>query len=201
MKSKGILAIILGALILPLSGCAPLLVFGAVGTTGVVLSDRRANPVMVRDQEIEFEIGKLIRGLPEKSKNHVNKVSYNGVVLLTGEVATREEGLTLEERVRGIKDVTQVHNELVIAPSSSINERTQDSYLTTKVKTELAMVSISPDFYVGHVKVVTERGIVYLMGMLKSTEMQPIIDKARGVSGVVEVVPLFQTYYPPAKKG
>lgn len=79
-------------------------------------------------------------------------------------------------------------------------ERAEDTFITAKVKGEIALLTISPDFYAGNVKVVTERGYVYLMGLLKPTEMQPVIDAARKVSGVIEVVPLFQTYYP-EKKG
>lgn len=199
MKSRKLLAVILGAIILPLSGCAPLLVFGTVGTTGVIMADRRPNSVMLEDQEIELKVDKVIRDLPYGSKNHINKVSYNRVVLLAGEVHTREVGLTLEEGVRKIPGVTNVYNELVIAPPSSFGERSQDTFLTTKVKGEIALLTISPDFYAGNVKVVTERGIVYLMGLLKPTEMQPVIDRARSVSGVIEVVPLFQTYYPEKK--
>lgn len=199
MKSRKLLAVILGAIILPLSGCAPLLVFGTVGTTGVIMADRRPNSVMLEDQEIELKVDKVIRDLPYGSKNHINKVSYNRVVLLAGEVHTREVGLTLEEGVRKIPGVTNVYNELVIAPPSSFGERSQDAFLTTKVKGEIALLTISPDFYAGNVKVVTERGIVYLMGLLKPTEMQPVIDRARSVSGVIEVVPLFQTYYPEKK--
>lgn len=196
MKSNKLLIIVLGALILPLSGCAPLLMFGAVGTTGVIMADRRPKSVMLEDQEIELKIDKIIRDLPDSSKNHINKVSYNRAVLLAGEVHTREIGLTLEEKVRQVPGVTQVYNELVIAPPSTLSERSQDSFLTAKVKGEIALLTISPDFYAGDVKVVTERGIVYLMGLLKPSEMQPVIDKARGVSGVIEVVPLFQTYHP-----
>ena len=111
MKSRKLLAVILGAIILPLSGCAPLLVFGTVGTTGVIMADRRPNSVMLEDQEIELKVDKVIRDLPYGSKNHINKVSYNRVVLLAGEVHTREVGLTLEEGVRKIPGVTNVYNE------------------------------------------------------------------------------------------
>lgn len=199
MKSKKLLAILLGAWILPLSGCAPLLVFGAVGTTGVIMADRRSNAVMLEDQKIELKVDKAVSDLPYGSKNHINKVSYNHVVLLAGEVHNREVGLTLEDEVKKIPGVTNVYNELVIAPTSSFSERSQDTFITTKVKSEIALINIAPDFYAGNVKVVTERGIVYLMGLLKPSEMQPVIDRARGVSGVVEVVPLFQTYYPEKK--
>lgn len=199
MGSRKFLALFFGAIILPLSGCAPLLVFGTVGTTGVIMADRRTNEVMLEDQEIEFKIDGIIRDLPDSSKNHINKVSYNRQVLLAGEVYTREIGLTLEDKVKQIPGVTHVFNELVIAPPSTFSERSQDSLLTAKVKGEIALLTISPDFYAGNVKVVTERGIVYLMGLLKPSEMQPVIDKARSVSGVIEVVPLFQTYYPKEK--
>ncbi|GAA5094846.1 BON domain-containing protein [Wohlfahrtiimonas larvae] len=199
MITRNILAILLGAVILPLSGCAPLAVFGAVGTTGVIMSDRRTNAVMLEDQEIESQVKKAVRDLPYGSKNHINNVSYNHAVLLAGEVHTREIGLTLEDEVKKIPGVTNVYNELVIAPASSFGERSQDTLLTTKVKSEIALLTISPDFYAGHVKVVTERGIVYLMGLLKPSEMQPVIDRARSVSGVIEVVPLFETYYPEKK--
>lgn len=199
MKSKKLLIILLGAIILPLSGCAPLAVFGAVGTTGVIMADRRSNDLMLEDQGIESKVGKAIKDLPYGSKNHINAVSFNKAVLLVGEVHTREVGLTLEEEVKKIPGVTNVYNELVIAPASTFSERSQDSFLTGKVKSEIALLNIASDFYAGHVKVVTERGIVYLMGLLKPSEMQPVIDRARSVSGVIEVVPLFQTYYPEKK--
>lgn len=199
MKSKKFLIILLGAIILPLSGCAPLAVFGAVGTTGVIMADRRSNDLMLEDQGIESKVGTAIKDLPYGSKNHINNVSFNKAVLLVGEVHTREVGLTLEEEVKKIPGVTNVYNELVIAPASSFGERSQDTFLTSKVKSEIALLNIAPDFYAGHVKVVTERGIVYLMGLLKPSEMQPVIDRARSVSGVIEVVPLFQTYYPEKK--
>lgn len=200
MSYRKILALVFGALILPLSGCAPALVFGTVGTTGVIMADRRANSVIIEDQEIEFKIDGIIRDLPYSSKNHINKVSYNRHVLLAGEVYTRDIGITLEEQVKKIPGVVEVYNELVIAPPSSMAERAEDTFITAKVKGEIALLTISPDFYAGNVKVVTERGYVYLMGLLKPTEMQSVIDAARKVSGVIEVVPLFQTYYP-EKKG
>lgn len=199
MKSKKFLAAVLGVFILPLSGCAPLLVFGTVGTTGVIMADRRTNAVMLEDQEIELKVDKVVSDLPYSSKNHVNRVSYNRVVLLAGEVHNRDIGLKLEEQVRQIPGVTNVYNELVIAPASSFGERSQDTFLTAKVKGEIALIVVDPDFYAGNVKVVTERGIVYLMGLLKPNEMQPVIDRARSVSGVIEVVPLFQTYHPEKK--
>ncbi len=199
MRSKKFLAVLFGAIILPLSGCAPLAVFGAVGTTGVIMADRRPNSVMVEDQEIEMKVDKAVRDLPYSSKNHINRVSYNRVVLLAGEVHNRDIGLNIEAEVKKIPGVTNVYNELVIAPPSTFGERSQDTFLTTKVKGELAILKVAPDFYAGNVKVVTERDIVYLMGLLKPSEMQPVIDKARSVSGVSEVVPLFQTYYPEKK--
>ncbi len=198
MKRKVyLLSIIL--MMFSLSGCAPLLVFGGVGATGVIMADRRTNEVMVKDQDIELRIDTVIKDLPYNTKNHINRVSYNGTVLLLGEVHSRDIGLTLEENVKKVPGVTRVYNELIIAPKSSLAERSQDTLLTTKVKAALATLQISPDFYAGHVKVVTERGIVYLMGMLQESEKQPVIDKARSVEGVVEVVPIFETYVKKAK--
>ena len=175
-----------------LNGCVGLMVGGAA--TGVsVLHDRRSAGTILDDQNIEFQAtnilhqdGKLLLG------SHVNITSYNRAVLLTGEVKSRELGLKVAEIVQNMDKVDTVHNELVIAPPSAASSRNTDTLITTKVKTALFKITYLPDFDATRVKVVTERGAVYLMGLLRPREAEVTTEVVRQVAGVQKVVKLFE---------
>jgi osmotically-inducible protein OsmY len=118
----------------------------------------------------------------------VNIASFNRVVLLTGEVKDEASKAAVEKEVRAIDAVTKVANELVIGPPTTYTARSGDALITTRVKAGLAnMQTISASSY----KVVTERGVVYLMGRVTQREGQVGADVARGVGGVTQVVKLF----------
>jgi osmotically-inducible protein OsmY len=179
--------VMLAPVVVPMSGCVPLVV-GAAATTGVVVAtDRRKTGAQLDDTTISTTIAYKIN---EKygDKVHVGTASYNGIVLLTGEVpdqATREDiaqMATKEERVRAVQ------NELSIEAISSLSSRANDSYITSKVKARFIDSNFSPT----HVKVITERGIVYLMGIVKKAEGDQAADIARRTSGVNRVVRIFE---------
>ncbi|WP_269530818.1 BON domain-containing protein [Chitinimonas sp. BJYL2] len=170
-----------------LTACFPLLVAGA--TTGVVVSqDRRSSSVVVNDEQIEMRVAKNL-GARFGSLTHANITSYNRAVLLSGEVpdeATRTEAGRI---ARETQDVKQVHNELVIAPPSGISGRASDTSLTTRVKARMIDAN---KFSPVHVKVVSERKLVYLMGLVKQQEGRDAAQIAAQTPGVEKVVTLFE---------
>ena len=174
-----------------LTGCIPLLVGGtAVGVS--VAHDRRTTGAVVDDQTIELKLyNALDRGLPPG--NHINVTSYNGTVLLSGEAVSAQARQQAETLARGIEPpVREVYNELVIGPPSALSSRSNDTLLTTKVKAALLQINDIPDFDPSRVKVVTEHGVVYLLGLVRPREADAAADVASRVEGVRQVVTLFE---------
>ena len=180
-------ALLTGASML-LSGCVPLLVAGAVGGTALVATDRRSVGAQADDEAIELKIGNNI-GTGYGDRVHVNVTSYNGIVLLTGEVPAPELVTTITQIARTTAKVRTVHNELTVGPVSSVGSRTNDSYITSKVKAGFVTAN---KFAPNHVKVVTERQVVYLMGLVRHDEADTAAQIAATTSGVVRVVKLFE---------
>ena len=171
-----------------LAGCAPILVAGAVGGTALVATDRRSAGAQLDDESIELKIANNI-GAGFGDQVHVNVTSYNGIVLLTGEVPTQDSLNAVVEIARKTPKVRTVHNELLIGPVASIGSRTKDSYITAKVKSRFVEAN---KFAANHVKVVTERQVVYLMGLVRHSEADAAAQIAATTSGVTRVVKLFQ---------
>ncbi len=171
-----------------LSACAPLLMGGAMVGSSLMVSDRRTTGAQVEDQSIEFKSIKRI-GDVVGDRGHVNVTSYNRVVLLTGEAASEADKSAIERAVAGINNVRSVDNELAIDAPSSFGSRSNDAYLTSKVK---ASMVDAKDIQANSFKVVTERGVVYLMGIVSEREANRATDIARGVSGVEKVVRVFE---------
>ena len=180
-------ALLTGASML-LTGCVPLLVAGAVGGTALVATDRRSVGAQADDEAIELKIGNNI-GTGYGDRVHVNVTSYNGIVLLTGEVPTPELVTTITQIARTTAKVRSVHNELTVGPVSSVGSRTNDSYITSKVKARFVEAN---KFAPNHVKVVTERQVVYLMGLVRHDEADTAAQIAATTSGVIRVVKLFE---------
>ncbi len=170
-----------------LAGCAPLVVGGAV-MTGVVATDRRTAGSQLEDEGIELKVASAInKELGERV--HLNVTSYNRRVLLTGEVrseAERERATLLARSQDNVKDVV---NDLAIGAPSSLSQRTKDTVTSGQVK---AAFLDAKDLQSNAVKVVTERGIVYLMGRVTPREAQRATDITRGIGGVVKVVRVFE---------
>ena len=181
------------ALLLPaalqLTGCA--VAAGAGIATGVaVANDERSPGVIVDDQLLEFEVNDRIRAASEIfEQSHINVTSFNAVILLTGETPSDDFKTRAASLAAAVPKVRGVHNELAIAAPSSLVARSSDSWLTTKVKTTL-LSEMALD--ATRVKVVTEKGVVYLMGLVSGEEAERATDLARRVSGVERVVRLFE---------
>jgi osmotically-inducible protein OsmY len=177
-----------GVLISQLQGCAPLVVGGAAAGTAAAV-DRRTTGVFVGDQEIELRaLTRLRETFPQKTGD-ISATSYNRQVLLTGQVADESTRSRATEVVKAIPDVRTVYNELSVAPPPSLTAVANDTATTGNVKTRLLRDERVPG---ANIKVVTEAGVVYLMGLLTQAEANAATDIARTTSGVTRVVTLFE---------
>lgn len=175
------------ALVGGLSACAPLIV-GAAAGGALVATDRRTSGAVVDDQGFEIKALPRIREVIG-DRGHVNVTSYNRVLLLTGEVPTEADKAAIEARLAGMENVKGVLNELVVGPNSTLGDRSNDTLITSKVK---ASYLDARDLFANAFKVVTERGVVYLMGRVTEREATRAVDIARGVAGVRKVVRAFE---------
>lgn len=181
-KTMGV-ALAAAALLSGLSACAPLVVGGAV-MTGMVAVDRRTSGIQLEDEGIELRTAQGLRqSLGENS--HINVTSYNRQVLLTGEVASAAQKELADKLTQSQENVKAVANELTVQPVSSLTQRSKDTIITGQIK---ALFVDAKDLQSNAFKVVTERGVVYLMGRVTSREAQRATDIARTVSGVTKVV-------------
>ncbi len=176
----------LGVLAL-LQGCAGLVV-GGIAATAVVVSDRRSAGTLLDDQTIEAAT--LVDAKRQHADGtHVNITSYNRTALISGEVFNESQKTSIEEIVRRHRLVKNVHNELAVMPVASIASVAADSALTARVKARLVDAK---DISAANVKVITERRIVYLMGITTRAEATIATEVARTTTGVVRVIRLFE---------
>ncbi len=190
MKHLGYLYCLILLCLLPgLSGCA-LVAVGGVTTVATVAADRRTPGTVLEDQTIEIKAGQALNSDPDlKTQAHWNVTSYDTVVLLTGEAPTEAMRQRAGELVKSVDKVKYVYNEMTIAAPSSLVARTSDTYVTSKVKTKL----LADKQLTGmEIKVVTEKGVVYLMGIVSRAESEIATNIVRTTSGVQKVVKLFQ---------
>ena len=180
-------AVALTVLAAALSGCAPLLLGGAMVGSGLVITDRRTTGIQVEDRSIEFKAAARVRELATLGR--VEVTSYNRIVLLTGEVPTAADSAAAGRAVAAVENVRSVVNELALGDKPSIGARSNDAVLGGKVKATLVDAK---DVQANAFKVVTDRGVVYLMGRVTEREAQRGTDIARSVSGVQRVVRVFE---------
>jgi osmotically-inducible protein OsmY len=183
-------ALILAAL--QLQGCAPVVVGGAA-TGAAVAHDRRTAGSFIEDQSIEMKARTELNAEPELSRQgHINVTSFNMIVLVSGEAPTEALRQRAGDVVAGVEKVRRVHNEVIVAAPSSMMTRSSDSLITAKVKTSLFGIKGMEDFNPTRVKVVTENGTVFLMGLLTRAEADATARTASTVGGVQRVVKLFE---------
>lgn len=190
MITKSIVkALVISSVVGSLGGCAAVVVGGVIAGTAMVATDRRTSGSQLNDEGIEI---RATNRLKEKfgERGNFSVTSYNGRVLLTGEVGGNSDKLAAEQLVFQIENVKLVVNELAIAGSTStLKERSNDTFITSKVKAGLIEAKDVPS---SAFKVVTERGVVYLMGRVSQREADRGTDIARSVTGVVKVVRSFE---------
>jgi osmotically-inducible protein OsmY len=179
-------AVALSVLIPALAGC-----FGAVAvgaSSALMLSDRRVSETYLADEGIEI---RALNRIGERfgDKAHVNVTSYNRMVLLTGEVPDAAAKAEAEKIATTVPNVKSISNELAIAGPSSFGGRSNDTYLTSKVKARFVDHN---QFAANHVKVVTEAGVVFLLGLVTQAEANSAVEIARTTGGVQKVVRVFE---------
>ena len=180
--SGAVLAVALSSL----SACAPLIVGSAV-MTGIVATDRRTTGAQVEDEGIEIKVASAVRqDLGERV--HLNVTSFNRKVLLSGEARTQADKDRAEKLAQSQENVQSVVNDLAVTMPSSLTQRSKDTVITSQAK---AAFVDAKDLQVNSIKVVTERGIVYLMGRVTAREAKRASDIVRGIGGVVKVVRVF----------
>jgi osmotically-inducible protein OsmY len=170
-----------------LQGCIALLGAGAVAG-GLSLNDRRTGGTQIEDQAIELKSGGRLREAIG-DKGHVNVTSYNRIVLVSGEVPSEADKAAAEKAVHDIEGVNNVVNELEVGPNSTISTRSSDTVITTRVKSALIDAK---DVQASAIKVITERGNVYLMGRVTEREATRASEVARAQPSVLKVVRVFE---------
>lgn len=180
-------AALLACATVTLSGCVPLVATG-IGAGTLMVADRRSSGAYVEDEAIEWKTRNRM-GEYFGSRVHVSPTSYNRNLLLTGEVpdaATRAEA---ERLAAAVTNVRTVSNELQIAGASGLSARSNDAYITSKIKARFVEAG---KFAPNYVKVVTEAGTVFLLGIVTQAEADAATEIARTTGGVQKVVKIFE---------
>ncbi len=177
---------LLGATVL--TGCAPLLIGGAVGTTALVTTDRRSTGAQMADEVMEARVKlEITKAIPQGL--HLTVTSYNRRILLTGEVASEVDKQKAMRIAQRSLEVARVVNELKVMPETDVPQRLSDSLVASKVRAQLlGNTGVS----LNQMKVIVERGIVYLMGIVTPSEAHTAADIASRVAGVKSVVKVFE---------
>jgi osmotically-inducible protein OsmY len=171
-----------------LTGCVPVIVAAGVGGATLVATDRRSVGAQADDEAIELKIANEVAARYGEAV-HVNATSYNGIVLLTGEVPDQGVYASIGNIAASTDRVRSVHNDLAIGPLTPLSTRSNDTFITSKVKARFVEAN---KFAANHVKVVTERGVVYLMGIVRRDEADSAAQIASTTQGVVRVIKVFE---------
>lgn len=188
-------AVALSVLIPALVGCFGAVAVGA-GSGALMLADRRVSESYLADEGIELRTANRIS---ERfgDKAHVNVTSYNRMVLLTGEVPDAAAKAEAEKIATTVPNVKSISNELAIAGPASFGSRSNDTYITSKVKARFVDHN---QFAANHVKVVTEAGVVFLLGLVTQAEANAAVEIARTTGGVLKVIRVFEIISPEQAK-
>jgi osmotically-inducible protein OsmY len=179
------------SVLLALQGCE-LALIGAGGAAAMTAFDRRTSSAIYQDESMALTIGGRISGR-FGNLTHVNVAPYNRMILLTGEAPDEQTRAAIEADVRGIANLRGIVNDIQIAPVSSLAERTNDSFITSKIKGRFLD---SGKVNAVHVRVVTEAGVVYLLGQVTEAEANDAVEIARTTGGVRKVVKVFDYCQP-----
>jgi len=182
-------SVVFPALLLFLSGCAAVLVGGAAGGARVA-SDARTTGSFVEDQAIEMKAGSALgREASLAQGTRINVYSFNQQVLLTGQAHSEADHARVLELVRGIEKVRLVRDYITVGPASGLGQRSRDTLLEGQVRAALIALE---DFDFTRVRIVCERGVAYLMGLVDQRTGQRAAEAASRVKGVSRVVVLFE---------
>ena len=180
---------LLAGCLLLFTACIPTTIGLIAVTTIDIVKERRTVGTMIDDNLVEASILKEVFKDPSLGRSvHISPTALNGVVLLTGEVSTAGQKQQAEDIANSFQNVSQVVNQLELVGKSSLTSRTNDSLITARVKTELIR---DKGVDATNVKVVTERAVVFLLGIVTTVEGETAINLAKKVSGVTRIVKVF----------
>jgi osmotically-inducible protein OsmY len=191
MKIKMIKRLVfIGAMALSLQACLPVIFVAGAGAGGAIVADKRPVNTMLKDRDIaNVALERIQHDSELRMKARITVAVFNYNLLLIGQAPTaelRDHAYKLVSSVPGIK---RIYNEITIEAPISAMQQTNDSWMTTKVKT---MMVAEKGLNSGQIKVVTENAVVYLMGIVTHKQADIATDIARQVSGVRKVVKLFE---------
>ena len=190
IKQCGRSVIMMATVLVGLSGCITALVAGAAIATVDILHDRRSAGEYVDDSTIELTAKNFLISKPEiRTAAHIKPESWNGILLITGEIDREDIKQQIVSRFRSIDGVRQLVDESTITGKSALMTRSNDAWITSKVKTRLLLKT---GLDANRVKVITTRGSVYLMGIVNEEEAERATKLTRQVKGVVRVVKVFE---------
>ena len=187
---KKITTLLLLSSVLLLTSCATVLVGGAIVSGISVANDRRSAGQVMDDKITSAQVRKDIFNSLDNDE-HVKVMTYNGVVLLVGEVLSHSDKIKAEDAAATKNGVIRVINELHETTPTSFKRRSKDSYITSKAKSSLVRVKLE-GFNPTRVRVMTTRGTVYLMGKVSHDEADAVVEKIRNLRGVKKVVKVFE---------
>ncbi|EJK2114975.1 hemolysin [Vibrio navarrensis] len=173
---------------LMLSGCAGLFIAGAA-TTANIVTDTRTTKEIWQDNNIEFEIAAIGNKAPYVGNVRIVASSYNGTVVLMGQASSAEERASFESQARNVKGVNVLHNQVRVKAPLGVSEISNDSWITTKVKSALLAES---ELNGVKVKVITEDKEVFLFGYVTEAQAKKATEIARNISGVKQVIRAFE---------
>jgi osmotically-inducible protein OsmY len=188
MKKIIVVAVLMSSL--ALSACLPAAFVAGAAAGGVVVSDRRSLGTIVKDKEITCKsLMELNSDQELKERSHISVVTFNRVVLLVGEAQTPELKMRAYELVKVVPNIRRINNAIAIAEPLTISDCSKDTWITTKVKGALLA---EKGLTATQIKVVTEGGVVFLIGLVTHVQAEAAINVARQVDGVMKVVTMFE---------
>lgn len=180
----------IGMLVLLLLGLLSSCMIGVVAAaTGLVVYDRRTVAMIERDARIFHLVHTEIVKNQRFEGSHIGVTSFNQVVLLSGQTPQASLRVLAEKIAQKTPKVRRVYNEITIGESIPLADRSRDTWITGEVRTKLLR---KKDLESGSIRVVTEDGVVYLMGIATPEQAILAVDVARQVNGVRKVVKVFQ---------
>jgi osmotically-inducible protein OsmY len=182
--------LLLACLWVPLSGCVPIAVVAGATVGGSILYDKRSFKVMSQDNHATMHATKAIRNSKSlKGKAHVKVSVFNGIGLAVGEAGSQKVRHQIGRILATTPNVRRVYNEITIAGDNSTLSRVNDAWLASKVRTNLL---VEPGLNSTNIKIVSEAGTVYLMGVVSRRQATLAANAARKISGVKKVVKVFE---------
>lgn len=186
MMMKRIIKLITLSYCLFLTGCVAAVAVGAAA--GMAVYDKRSMSTIERDARIFYQVRKNIIQNPAFADARVNVTSFNRVVLLTGEVPSASIKVKAEKIARQTPDVYRVYNELTVDQPIPYSRIAKDNLINTEVRSKMLA---KDGLQSGSIRIVTEDGVVYLMGIVTVEQANAAVDVARRVEGVDKVVKVF----------